>query len=377
MTKKMTTIQFIEKARNIHGDKYDYFKTNYINSRTKLVITCPKHGDFEQRASAHLLGNGCPKCAKIMTEEHKNKIQQSNLKTRGMTTEQWVARCKKVHNDFYDYSKTKYINQRTDVCIICPKHGEFLQKADSHIRGFGCPKCGYEKCRKSGLGHHNWSDEQRAKIEHTFMERYGTKRYLDSVEGKAKMAKIRSSVEFRKRMSERNSSMDVLRKMRDTCLEKYGTEYAMQNSDVFSKVRDSKLKNGTWNSSEPEEIMYKLLCDRFGADAIKRQYHDDRYLFSCDFYVQSYDLFIELNASWTHGGHWFDLNSIEDCNKLYKWHNKNSAFYEVAIKTWSFRDLIKLNTALSNNINYCVFWDNDLTDFRQWINAKELKLLVI
>lgn len=373
----MTANQFIEKAKIMHGNKYDYSKTIYVNSRTKLIITCPEHGDFEQRASAHLLGNGCPKCANIMTENHRHKIQQSNIKVRGMTTNQWIARCKKIHNDFYDYSKSKYVNQRTDVCIICPKHGEFMQKADSHLRGFGCPKCGYEKCRQSGLGHHKWSDEQRAKVEHTFMEKYGAKRYLDSVEGKSKMTKIRLSMQFRKHMSERNSSKDVLAKMRNTCLKRYGVEYAVRNSDVLNKIFNSKAKNGTWNSSKPEEMMYGLLCDRFGNSAIERQYRDDRYPFACDFYIKSYDLFIELNASWTHGGHWFNSNSIDDIQMLQKWHNKNSAFYDEAIKTWLYRDVSKLNTALNNNLNYCVFWDNDLTDFKQWLSAKELMLSVL
>ena len=54
--KTLTTEQFIEKARSIHGDKYNYSKVNYINNKTKVTITCSEHGDFEQIPYNHLQG---------------------------------------------------------------------------------------------------------------------------------------------------------------------------------------------------------------------------------------------------------------------------------------------------------------------------------
>ena len=118
---------FIKKAREIHGDKYDYSQSTYVNGITKLKIVCPIHGVFEQTPSKHLSGQGCPKCG-------HNSF---------MTTETLIEEARKIHDGKYDYSKTEYIDYNTKVCIICPEHGEFWQYPYQHIdRKNGCPKCG-------------------------------------------------------------------------------------------------------------------------------------------------------------------------------------------------------------------------------------------
>jgi very-short-patch-repair endonuclease len=117
---------FIEKARAIHGDKYDYSKIIYKNAKTKITIVCKEHGDFQQIPSNHLSGFNCQKCA-------------NNGK---MNTEQYVKRAIVVHENKYDYSKVNYINADTKITIICKEHGEFEQIPDFHLnRKCGCPKC--------------------------------------------------------------------------------------------------------------------------------------------------------------------------------------------------------------------------------------------
>jgi hypothetical protein len=124
--KKLTTEEFIKKAINVHGNKYDYSKVNYKNSATKVCIICHEHGEFYQTPHNHLHGQNCPFCI------------GRNIKH---TKESFVEIAKQVHNDKYDYSKTEYINNKTKVCIICPEHGEFWQTPKHHLRGDGCPKC--------------------------------------------------------------------------------------------------------------------------------------------------------------------------------------------------------------------------------------------
>ena len=128
---KLTTEQFIEKARQVHGDKYDYSKVEYINAYTKVCIICPEHGEFWQTPNNHTNGKcGCPFCA-------------SNVK---LTTEEFIEKARKVHGDKYDYSKVEYINSHTKVCIICPEHGEFWQTPSIHTDGIcGCPFCASKK----------------------------------------------------------------------------------------------------------------------------------------------------------------------------------------------------------------------------------------
>ena len=126
MPKKINTIQFIEKARKIHGDKYDYSKVEYIYSRTKVIITCNIHGDFEQTANSHLRGSGCPVCATIQ---------------KTFTIDNFMVKAGEIHDNKYDYSKVEYINSQTKVIITCNIHGDFEQAANSHLQGAGCNDC--------------------------------------------------------------------------------------------------------------------------------------------------------------------------------------------------------------------------------------------
>ena len=125
------TENFIETARKIHGDKYDYSKVEYINNSTKVCIICPEHGEFWQTPNKHLSGQGCRKCGIKRVWEKRGRI----------TTEEFINKAKKVHGDKYDYSKVEYKNNSTKICIICPIHGEFWQTPSSHLGGCGCPKC--------------------------------------------------------------------------------------------------------------------------------------------------------------------------------------------------------------------------------------------
>lgn len=133
MAKKLTTEEFIDKAKKVHGDKYDYSKVEYVNKRTKVIITCPIHGDFEQLAQNHMKGAGCEKCRH---DSDRMSLNEFILKSKGK------------HGDKYDYSKVEYVNYGTKVCIICPKHGEFWQTPRRHIFGNGCPECKKEKLSK-------------------------------------------------------------------------------------------------------------------------------------------------------------------------------------------------------------------------------------
>lgn len=135
-TKKKTTKEFIQKANRIHGDKYNYSKVDYLDSKTKVIIICPEHGEFLQTPSIHLSKFGCPKCSNVYSYNANEFIEKAN----------------KVHGYKYDYSKTIYTNTRTKITIICNKHGEFLQRPNDHIKGIGCPFCneskGEEKIRE-------------------------------------------------------------------------------------------------------------------------------------------------------------------------------------------------------------------------------------
>lgn len=135
MPKKLTTEEWINKARIKHGDKYDYSKSVYTGSRDRIIITCPKHGDFTAISELHISrGDGCPECASLAKS---SKLSLSN--------EEFINRLRDMFGDNYDYSKVKYNGTRGYVTIVCPKHGEFKARVGTLSRGVGCLKCKEEE----------------------------------------------------------------------------------------------------------------------------------------------------------------------------------------------------------------------------------------
>ncbi len=119
--------KFIEQCKEKHGDKYDYTETVYTNAREKVKIKCPQHGDFTQFPNSHILnGSGCPACSRVAKP----------------TTKEFINRAKKIHGDKYDYEKTFYKRAIDPVLITCKKHGDFEQLPHNHLSGRGCVSCG-------------------------------------------------------------------------------------------------------------------------------------------------------------------------------------------------------------------------------------------
>jgi len=131
MSRKLTTENIVEKAKLIHGDKYDLSKINYVNSNTKIKIVCYKHGEFEIFPYDFIKGHGCAKCG-----FENNTIRNTS------TNEEFIKKANIVHQNKYDYSKVNYINSKFKIIIICKDHGQFLERANRHLTGDGCPTCG-------------------------------------------------------------------------------------------------------------------------------------------------------------------------------------------------------------------------------------------
>lgn len=132
-----TTEQFIEQARDVHGDKYDYSLVDYINRLTKVKVVCPHHGVFEVCPKSHLSGTNCRLCA-----------YEINAHNRRWDTDTFIKKAVEVHGGRYDYSKSQVVNANTKCIIVCRLHGEFKIKPTTHVLGVGCRKCAGEKLAK-------------------------------------------------------------------------------------------------------------------------------------------------------------------------------------------------------------------------------------
>lgn len=164
MSKHVTTAEFIKRARKIHGNQYDYTKVLYMAAKSKVTIICPKHGEFEQTPANHCTGRGCHECG-------GNKPLNLN---------RFVERARKIHNGCYDYSRVKFKNVEGKVEIICPNHGSFLQRVMSHLKGFGCDRCGRINTAKK-LSHSHERFLEDAKLAHGNRYNYSQVEYINAL----------------------------------------------------------------------------------------------------------------------------------------------------------------------------------------------------
>lgn len=132
--RKLTAEEFIQRMKDIHGDKYDFTNTVYTIANAIISFTCPVHGEVSVYASSLLRGRGCPKCGK---EEGYEKTRNS--------LDIFLKRAKKAHGDKYDYSKVVYKGGQHKVTILCPIHGEFQLRPFLHWQGRGCQKCAFKR----------------------------------------------------------------------------------------------------------------------------------------------------------------------------------------------------------------------------------------
>lgn len=235
-----------------------------------------------------------------------------------LTPEIFITKAKRVHGDKYDYSLvTGDISSHRKVAIICPEHGVFEQMPTGHLSGKGCSKCVPKK---------------RAK---TNVERYGVRNVM--------------------------SLQSTLEKIKAATHKKYGVNYAMQDKDLASKNVEAKRQSGTFSTSSVEEHVK-------GFGDFEVQYNKDaRYPYLCDFYDKERDLFIEVNASWTHGYHWYDAEKdVAVCTK-WKAKSEDSAYYANALDVFTKRDVEKRETARVNSLNYVTLWDSDGMDADLWL----------
>ena len=189
------------------------------------------------------------------------------------------------------------------------------------------------------------SKENREKVKQTCLEKYGVEHYSQTDDWKDKN--------------------------KQTCLQKYGVERYVYTDEYKNKTYKTKKINKTFNTSNIENV----LISYFDQNNInyKYQYKSDKYPFMCDFYFPDKDTYVEIQGNWTHGGHPYDTNNIDDINKLENWKLKNKKYYEVAIKVWSISDVKKREYAKNNNINLIEIFS---IDFENIINIlKDNKII--
>lgn len=397
-TRERNKLKFIEKVKEKYNDKYDYSKSEYVDLRTKILVICPEHGGFYVTPRAHLKHGSCPDCFnphKAANEVRRiAKLREMARNKEGAYSAEGIAKRRATILERYG-AKTwaeseegrKMLKEQASDPEVRAEMSERMKDPKTQAK--------YKATSEKNFGSGHWtqsdfgkkylkeifntdeerkarserakSEEVRLKTQNTSLERYGTPYYWQNDDAKVRLKSLLNSPE-------------VIEKTKKTNLERYGHEFwsasemgrvKLSSDEIREKVVQTKRRNGTVNSSQPEIDAYVELLTTFGKDDVVAQYRNDsRYPFSCDFYIKSMDLFIELNLFWMHGGAWYDPDSIEHQQKLQKWKSRVSdkrPMYERAIYVWTENDPAKKKTAEENGLNYLVFWNNDLSDFYEWL----------
>lgn len=287
------------------------------------------------------------------TDEYKNlyKNQEwvNNKVKKGKNT------CLKRYN-VDSYSKT---NEFKDLY----NNKEFVKQIQLKIRSKILYKYGetnYSKTEifKNLFKNKHFVDNRTRKSKNTLLKNHGDKNWNNRPKARKTMR-----IKYGK---DNYSQTDISRN-------RYYNKQFVNN--FIKKQRSSKKKNNTYGTSNMEDMIHQLLIYKFDFEDVIRQYYDEnRYPFSCDFYIKSLDLFIELNFYWTHGFEPYDKDNVKHQEQLINW-IKNSqeinfkqekkSQYRQAIYIWTTDDVNKFKTAKQNKLNYLTFYN--LEQFLDWL----------
>ncbi len=228
---------------------------------------------------------------------------------------------------------------------------------------FSRPKPSKFKGKAAARSHESYITSGKKSAE-TQKQNWKNKSSKEKEEWSKKQTIAHSTDSFRKKIKQINLSYqaaltaDDRAKIKEKKQLSNKATWDKHKKEILKKAYDTKKANNSFNSSSAEDNYYNILVKKYGKDNIIRQYKDSRYPFACDFYIKNLDLFIELNISWTHGGHRFNPKNIMDKNKLAIWQEKakESKYYEKAIDTWTRLDVLKFKTAEENKLNYKVYY---------------------
>lgn len=344
-----------------------YLIKNFDNlENLHIFCRCGNKNNFMCLTSGYY--NHCSvKCASLSDDVMQKKIK-TNLKNRGV---EYPAKSKDVETK----RKLTCLKRFGVECSFQSK--ELRDKAQQTlIKKYGVKN--YSQSKE----HHNRYDEILSKFKQTCLEKFGVEHHFKN--NKVKEIYKNSCL---KKYGVKNpfASRVVREKCKKSCLERYGSEYYSQSKDYklnqdkiqYNHYLAMKRNNTTGNSSKIENRLYNKLLNKF-QDTIHVYMDKNRYPFKCDFYIPSFDLFIEYNGYWTHGSEPFDKNNIKHLEIIEEWKKKaklnnykndgsKKNQYLIAINVWTIRDPLKLETFKKNNLNYKIFYTEK--EFDEWLSS--------
>ena len=344
----------VHKDPEINDRKIKKYKNTCI-SKYGVQHVCKLDEVKEKIANTNIIKYGFACSAK--NEDVKKKAKLTKLEKYGDENYNNIEK----HKDtcLYKYGDENYTNREKYIDTCIKRYGVTNVFADENTK----EKIKNTNKTKYGEELYVNSNDYKVKNNKTLLEKYGVTNILNSETVKAK---IKNTVLQKYGVENVYQNKDIRKKCventRKTLNKKYGVNWISNIPGVSKKISEhgykTKLKNGTLNTSIIEDKIKNYLIEH--NIEFKQQYKSKEYPYSCDFYFPSKDLYVEIQAHWTHGGHPYNKNNIEDINIIEKWKAKNTKYFNNAINTWTVRDVNKRNTATQNNLNYVEIFSNNL-----------------
>ena len=348
----------------------EYYDTYFKKENEGICPVCGKETKFRGFSGGYT--KYCP-CCVFKSNEVKEKIKKTNIERRGV---EYPSQSKEVQEKIKEVSLERYgvdnpaksqeVKNKVKKTNLEKYGKEYYSQTDEykeHVVNTCIEKFGVENPAQS--------EDIKKQMRKTNLEKYGKEYYSQTDEYKEKV----KQTSLEKYNTEHFLQSDVVKeRIMNTMINRYDINYIFQREDIqemshsqesLEKSYNTKKKNNTFSSSKPEKELEIELRKLF--PDLKTQYKSEVYPFACDYYVPSLDLYIEYNGTWTHGGCFYDENDEDNRNilEIWKQRSEHSTFYQSAIDVWTQRDILKLNTALENNLNY-IAWFNE-TQAYDWI----------
>jgi hypothetical protein len=338
-----------------------YWYFNNLSEHPKCK-TCGKKVKFKNIYTGY-----CDFCShKCCTLGTRQKAKQTCLERYGVENYTNPEKRKQTNIERYGvdcYTKTEeYIEKSKNTYIQKYGTDNFTKTEEYKI------KREQKSLEKYGVSDYSKSDIVIDNIKKSKIKNHGTTSYVN-------LEKAKQTCLERYGVDSYSKTSEYIQKIKQTNIERYGVDCYTKTEEYKRRSYKTKKQNKTFNSSSIEKQFEAYLKEN--NINYKTQYKSELYPFVCDFYFPDSELYLEINAHWTHGGHPFDSTNKDDLIKLNQWKQNNTHYYNNAIETWTVRDVLKRETAKKNNLNYVEVFSNKLDkiiDSISYIIKKQEKL---
>lgn len=367
-----------QKEQLVYEDVYYlYWELNLTKQQVAKILGCS-----DKRIYNFAKQNNLIKTQEMITQSQKNLMIEKYGTDNIMKTSYGKQKLSQSMQNLFSEKKEEIVEKRKQTCL--EKYGVENPSQSEQIKN----KKEQTTLKHYGVKNPLQCESIKQQVNETFKQKYG-----DNPLGKN--SKIKKKIEKRniEKFGYKNpmQNPEIAQKTANTLkqkqpeiiqksLEKYGVEWPAQLPEIRQKNSQGVLKaipqiyqtrkqNGTYVSSRPEQQVFNLLLQKY-KDTINQYRDENRYPYTCDFYIPSLDLFIEYHGTWTHGIEPFNPENKEHLLILdqMKEKAKTSKFYKNAIYTWTELDVRKLQCAKDNNLNYLCFYN--LQEFLKWYEAQ-------